>query len=99
MFGAVPPTWVDAAVTFLANNRYDGWQPEDVGTEDFLRNDVGPLTQNARNVLKYKQLRTIMSNHFHVALEKIISIVIFHAILITYSSSQRISLTRRASYD
>jgi hypothetical protein len=50
-FGAVPTTWADSAVTFLANNRYDGWQAEDLGTDDFLRNDVGPVTQNERNVL------------------------------------------------
>jgi hypothetical protein len=50
-FGAVPPNWVDSAVTFLLNNKYEGWKPEDLGTDDFLRNDVGPVTQNSANML------------------------------------------------
>jgi hypothetical protein len=50
-FGAVPPTWTDAGVTFLANNVYEGWQVEDLGTADFLRSDVGAITGNPANQL------------------------------------------------
>lgn len=51
MFGAVPPTWTDSAVTFVANNTYEGWKPEDVDTGDLFRTDIGPLTQNPANTL------------------------------------------------
>ena len=50
-FGAVPPTWADAGVTFLANNVYEGWQVEDLGTDDFLRSDVRAITENPSNEL------------------------------------------------
>jgi hypothetical protein len=50
-FGAVPENWADAGVTFLANNEYEGWQPEDMGTEDWLRAELGAITYNPNNEL------------------------------------------------
>jgi hypothetical protein len=51
IYGAVPPNWVDGGVTFLANNTYEGWQPEDVGTTSFLRTDVRAINIIPSNVL------------------------------------------------
>ena len=29
-WGSVPPNWVERSVTFMANNTYQGWRPEDL---------------------------------------------------------------------
>ena len=30
LWGTVPPNWSERSVTFFANNRYEGWRPEDM---------------------------------------------------------------------
>ena len=50
-YGAVPPNWLDASVTFLANNSYEGWHAEDVGTSAFRRTDAPSIAQMDQNRL------------------------------------------------
>jgi len=41
-WGTVPPNWVERSVTFMANNRYIGWQQQDMTTQRWLDYDTYP---------------------------------------------------------